>query len=432
MKFNYDDALWREDATRTLRKEWKPCRCREWVTVADALGRVTAQPVVSTVTLPVCRSSQRDGIAVKAAAWSAGDPDIAGWKRGVDWVAADTGDDFPDEFDAIVSAEEIERDGDGNLVSIAEGLAVEPGRGVNPAGSTITEGTTVVDAGTVLTPELLCACATAGAYQLSVVKKPRVGFIPTGSELVAAGTRPQRGQNIETNSLMVATFLKEWGCEPVIYPIVRDEREALRAAINEALATCDIVLVNAGTSRGEEDFNAQLIQERASYFSHGIRAVPGRPVGLAVVDNVPVINVPGPNIACWLAMDWLVRDLVAYALGTPTHKRPVVTATLGFEVKPMPLMERFTRVVLERKEDGALVAKPLPKEWGGPVTLARTDAIFVVPAGGEPWPAGTSVEVSLLRPLEDILGIPCEPQEHCCCGHKKAAVEPESGCGCGC
>ena len=111
-------------------------------------------------------------------------------------------------------------------------------------------------------------------------------------------------------------------------------------------------MINAGTSRGEEDFNAQLIQERASYFSHGIRAVPGRPVGLAVVNNVPVINAPGPSVDCWLPMDWLVRDLVSYALGIRTHKRPVVTAALDFEVKPMPLMERFTRVVLEQGPDG--------------------------------------------------------------------------------
>lgn len=352
MKFNYDEALWREDATRTLRAHWNPCRCTQTVTVADALGRVTAQPVVSTVTLPVCRSSQRDGIAVKAAAWAGGDPAIAAWQRGVDWTAADTGDDFPDEFDAIVSVEEIERDENGNLPSIQEGLAVEAGRGVNPAGATIKEGDVMVDAGTVLTPELLCACAAAGAYQLPVVHKPRVAFIPTGSELVAAGTRPQRGQNIETNSLMVAAFLREWGCDPVVFPIVRAARKPLRAALDEALETCDIVLINAGTSRGEEDFNAQLIQERASYFSHGIRAVPGRPVGLAVVNNVPVINVPGPSVACWLAMDWLVRDLVSYALGIRTHKRPVVTAALDFEVKPMPLMERFTRVVLEQGPDG--------------------------------------------------------------------------------
>ena len=162
-------------------------------------------------------------------------------------------------------------------------------------------------------------------------------------------------------------------------------------------------MINAGTSRGEEDFNAQLIQERASYFSHGIRAVPGRPVGLAVVNNVPVINAPGPSVACWLAMDWLVRDLVSYALGIRTHKRPVVTAALDFEVKPMPLMEHFTRVVLEQGPDGKLIDRQLPKGWGGPMTLARTDAIFVMPAGGDPWPVGTEVEVELLRPIEEGL-----------------------------
>lgn len=402
MKFEYERALWREDAVRSLRENWHPRRPTETVLAAKALGRVAAQSVVANVTLPVYRSSQRDGIAVKSAAWANGDPCIEGWKRGVDWAPADTGDDFPDEFDAIVSAEEVSYNGDGSLAAIAGGLAVEAGRGVNPAGAVVKEGDVVIDAGTVLTPELLCACAAAGAYQLEVVRKPRVAFIPTGSELVAAGIAPQRGQNIETNSLMVGAFLEEWGCDPVVFPIVRDERDALGRALDQALATCDVVLMNAGTSRGGEDFNAQLVQERATFFSHGIRAVPGRPVGLAVVGNVPVINVPGPSIACWLAMDWLVRDVVAYAQGIATHGRPAVQATLDFDVKLMPRMERFTRVLLER-DGGTLVAKQLPSGWGAPMTLARTDGIFVAPAGEGALEKGSAVEISLLRPLEDIL-----------------------------
>ena len=231
-----------------------------------------------------------------------------------------------------------------------------------------------------------------------------MGFIPTGSELVACGSVPRRGENIESNSLMVAAFLEQWGAEAVVYPIVRDDRAALERTLDEALAACDIVLINGGSSRGEEDFNSVLISERASWFSHGIRSVPGRPVGIAVIGNKPVVNVPGPCIAAWLAMNWLVRDMVAYALGMRTYRRPSVRARLGFTIGQNPKMERFVRVKLARAEDGALVASQLPKDWGAPVTLARTDGMWAMPAGTGEFAEGTEVEVELLRPIEDVLG----------------------------
>lgn len=403
MKFVYEKALTREDAVRELRAHWKPEVASELVCLPDALGRVTVSDVVADVSLPVYRSSKCDGIAVRSSAWADGDPDTAGWVRDVDWAQADTGDDFPDEFDAVVSAEQVLCREAGNLV-IEKGIDVKPGTCVNQAGSLVKKGDLVVEAGTFLTPELLCAMATAGMYQIPVARRPRVGFIPTGSELVACGSVPRRGENIESNSLMVAAFLEQWGAEAVVYPIVRDDRAALERTLDEALAACDIVLINGGSSRGEEDFNSVLISERASWFSHGIRSVPGRPVGIAVIRNKPVVNVPGPCIAAWLAMNWLVRDMVAYALGMRTHRRPSVRARLGFTIGQNPKMERFVRVRLARAEDGALVASQLPKDWGAPVTLARTDGMWAMPAGTGEFAEGTEVEVELLRPIEDVLG----------------------------
>lgn len=403
MKFVYEKALTREEAVRELRAHWEPAIDAELVTLQGALGRVTVGDVVADVSLPVVRSSKCDGIAVKSSAWKDGDPDTSGWVRDVDWAQADTGDDFPDEFDAVVSAEQVLCREPGNLV-IEKGIEVKPGACINQAGSLVRKGDLVVAKGTVLTPELLCAMATAGMYQIPVARKPRVGFIPTGSELVACGSAPRRGENIESNSLMVATFLEQWGAEAVVYPIVRDDRAALERTLDEALAACDIVLINGGSSRGEEDFNSILISERASWFSHGIRSVPGRPVGIAVIDNKAVVNVPGPCIAAWLAMNWLVRDMVAYALGTRTHRRAFVKARLGFAIKQHPKMERFVRVRLARGEDGTLVASQLPKDWGAPVTLAQTDGLWAMPSGEGEYAEGSEVEVELLRPIEDVLG----------------------------
>jgi molybdopterin molybdotransferase len=402
MKYDYEQAMSCEDAIAQLRAHWSPSRDIELTTLPQALGRVLASDVASSVTLPVVRSSMRDGVAVKSSAWAQGEPDTSGWVRGREWERADTGDDFSDDYDAVIAIEQVTID-ECNRLTIQPGITAKAGDLVRQAGSIVRKGDLIARAGTRLSPEILCALSTAGAYQIEVVRKPRVGFVPTGSELVACGSVPMRGENIESNSLMVDSFLKEWGADATIYPIVRDDQAALERTFDEALAACDIVLINGGSSRGDEDFNSEMIKERAEWFRHGIRAVPGRPVGIAVVNGKAVINVPGPSPAAWLAMDWLVRDMICYALGTVTTNRPHVMARLGFEAQPLAKFDRFMRLLLARDSDGCLVCSKIPDDWGTPMVLAHTDAMWRMPAGQNPIAAGTMIDVELLRPIECIV-----------------------------
>src|SRR5699024_4302897 len=124
-------------------------------------NRVAAETLTSRNTLPVCRASMFDGVAVDSRRFQDGRPDTTGWKLGVDFVRADTGDDFDDRFDAVIRIEEAELTPDGG-VRFAEGIAVTSGSGVRKAGSTITSGEKLVDAGTLLRPMDLAVLATGG------------------------------------------------------------------------------------------------------------------------------------------------------------------------------------------------------------------------------------------------------------------------------
>ena len=130
-----------------------------------------------------------------------------------------------------------------------------------------------------------------------VRRKPRVAFIPTGSELVPAGVRPLRGQNVDANSLMVKHMLAAYGAEPLMFPIVKDDPQALEEAFAEALAAADLVVINGGSAVGKEDFNVRMIEERGKVIHHYIAAVPGRPMMLAVANGKPVVDLPGPALA---------------------------------------------------------------------------------------------------------------------------------------
>ena len=279
MKFVYEQSVTRADALREMRERWEPAPRSRVVGLSDACGRVTSEEVRALHSLPVKRSSKRDGIAVRSADFAAGAPDTSSWTRDVDFAQADTGDDFPDAFDAVIAVEHIAYDEHGGLRIVEVPPDLQSGSGVNPCGSIVRAGDVLVAAHTRLTPELVASLAVGGHAQVRVLERPRVAFSPTGSELVPFGAYPQRGQNIEANSLLVSGMVRAWGAEVTCYPVVRDDEEALEAALDRALEAADIVLINGGSSRGEEDFNARLLERRGSYFRHGVRAVPGRPVG---------------------------------------------------------------------------------------------------------------------------------------------------------
>ena len=403
MKFEYDRSVTRGEALALLKEHWQPAPAVCEAPLAEAFGRVLAHDVFAIHSLPIVRSSRCDGIAVRSADFADGLPDTSAWVRGVDFAQADTGDDFPDEFDAVVAVENIEYRGDDGVAITNREIEVKPGSSVNPCGSIIEKGALIAAARTRLSPENVAAIAVGGHASVEVLARPKVAFIPTGSELVPYGTAPQRGQNIEANSLLVSGMLAEWGAEAMCMPIVRDDRDALEAAFDAALAAADIVLINGGSSRGSEDYNSTMIESRSSFFRHGVKAVPGRPVGIALVEGKPVVNVPGPVLAACLCMDWLVGGLVAHYHGTPLLGRQKVRARLGRAVsKPAPF-EKLTRVTVAQDESGGLVCEPVSAR-GIAETLRVSDGLLVSPIGPAQIDAGTEVEVELLRHA-DVIGI---------------------------
>lgn len=397
---NQELTVTRREALELLFRHWPLKVNTELIPVQQALGRVTAQDVYSRNTLPVHRCSQLDGIAVRSADFANGLPNTSGWSKGTEFALADTGDDFPDDFDTVIAVENICFNEDGQLC-FADKFRFSQGSGIRQEGSMVKEGELLIEANTRLTPVHLAVLALGGIYQLEVLKRPKVVYIPTGGELISAGIKPQRGQNVEANGLMVSGFLQQWGAEPICYPIIRDDPGELGQTLELALAAADIVLINGGSSKGAEDFNARLLQKRASFFRHGVKAVPGRPVAIAIIDGKPVINLPGPVIATFLAMDWCVLGLVHHYYGLAAPVRPKIKARLEKPLKKNPDFEFYSRLIITKQEDGCK-ALPLGFDKGLPYSLLKADALFIAPIGAAEYQAGDEVEAELLCGLENL------------------------------
>lgn len=238
-------------------------------------------------------------------------------------------------------------------------MPVKPGSMTRPAGSTIKKGDLILKQGSRIRPTDLAALAMGDYALVPVVKKPVVAMIPTGSELIAPGRGPKRGENIDTNSFMVTAQLKELGADVITFPIIRDEREELAAVLEKALMQADLVVINGGSSKGSEDFNVHLLEEKGQVICHEVAAVPGRPVTLALVGHKPVVNVPGPTLAAYFVTDWCLRAMISRWLGVSGQRRRI-TGVLAEPLEKGGPVQILHRMNVVYEADGTALIYPIP------------------------------------------------------------------------
>lgn len=390
----------RRQVMEALFRQWNPTSRTESIPLDSALGRVPVRDLYARLSVPVVRASAMDGVAVRSAAFSGGIPDTSGWTAGTDFVRADTGDDFDDRFDAVIPIEQAAVLPDGGL-SLAPGVSVTAGMNVRPEGSSIREGELLARKNRELRAFDLACLAMGGVTQAEVYQRPRVAFLPTGNELVPLGAAVTRGRTIDSNSVLVRHMLREMGAEPVCCPIVPDDRGALSAALDGALQGADAVLLNGGSSKGEEDYTARLLEERGTALFHWVAAAPGKPMCVALIDGVPVINLPGPPLAVLYGMDWCVRALVCRLLHRPMPRRQTVKCVLTEDIRAPKDMEILCMMELRRTAAG-YEGRQKPWRGGSLPDALGAGAVYVTRLGLEGHRAGEILDVELLRGEEDF------------------------------
>jgi len=386
----------RKEALEKLFEVWTPPRETEIMPLSEAVGRTLAETQFSRLTMPPSHVSMCDGIAVRSADFAHGLPDASRWVEGREDVWADTGDDFPDEYDAVIRVEELEKLPGGGL-RITRNESVEPGDSVKPRGGTVQEGDRLLDAGLVIRPTDLSALAMGGAFTVPVWKKPVVAFLPTGSELIPCGITPKRGENIDSNSLMVPAMLRELGAECLQFHITRDAPALLREMLLSALERADIVIINGGSSKGGEDFNTRLIAQEGELLFHEVSAAPGRPTAIGIVGGKVVVNMPGPPLAAYFVTDWCLRAILDRWLCHSPRIPHAVRGTLTAPLSPGGQVETFRRVRVDAGADGAYTLTPLNGRGRSAIENLTSNAQYTVGFFDPRREAGEGLEVELLR-----------------------------------
>lgn len=372
---------------------------KEWIPAASALGRITAEPVFANVSMPFYHASAMDGIAVNAEdTYEAHEQRPLNLKMGEQFVYVDTGNAIPPQYNAVIMVENIQVIDD-ETIEIIE--PATPWQHIRPIGEDIVQEEMLFTQGHRLRPADLGALLAAQVTEVAVVKKPLVTIIPTGNELVSADSSLSSGRIIEFNGTVFSNYVEDWGGNPYLHPIVKDEPEKIREALLNAVETSDIVVINAGSSAGSKDYTVHILEEIGAVFTHGVATRPGKPVILGKVKDKVVVGVPGYPVSAYMALEWFVRPLVCKYLGIPEPERPKLQVKLGRRIVSTMGAEDFVRMNIGYV-DGQFVANPLTRAAGVTMSLVRADGLLVVPPEELGYEQGDIVEVELYRAVEEI------------------------------
>jgi len=371
----------------------------EMIQVDQALGRITAEPVFASLSSPFYNASAMDGIGVRfqdTIGASEATPVRLRLHKQFEWV--NTGNVLPQKFDAVIMVEDVQPINDNTVEIIAP---VTPWKHVRTIGEDIVTSELILPDGHRIRPIDLGAMLATGLTDVKVRKIPSVLVIPTGSELVQPGGSLAPGNIIEFNSRVLAGYLSEWGLLAERSPIVTDEPAALEKAIRAAAAAYDMVIVNAGASAGSRDHTAGVIAGLGEIVLHGVNIRPGKPVILGLVNNKPVIGLPGYTISAVITLNLFVRALADTLLGTQSVPPRCLEATLARPLSSKLGVEEFIRVKLGQVGE-AMMATPAGRGAGAVMSLVQADGFLRVAANSEGLGAGEKVTIELLRDEHEI------------------------------
>lgn len=377
------DLLSIEDA-RSLFKGVKVRTHIVSIPIERSTGRVLAEDIVSTIDVPGFDKSLRDGYAVRSDDVAfAGDIPVALNMVGfspvgeppqyqvgkMEAVEVATGGPIPEGADAVVMVEDTELNGNTVLVK----TSVKTGKFLILAGSDISKNACLLSKGLTIGVREVGVLAAIGMREVAV-NTMKVGIISTGNELAVPGTSLQSGMVYDTNSYSLYAAATKLGVDTIAYGLIKDDQDAVSAVVKKAIGECDIVLTSGSTSAGPDDFMYDIIEEQGNVLAHGLNFKPGKPVVLGMINEIPIVALPGHPTSSLTVFYEFILPLIRRNLGGPMAKKQTLTAVLGEDI----ISGTRHELLAVRLENGVVFSTS--RSSAAITTLAYADGFIEIPA----------------------------------------------------
>lgn len=404
-----------EKAWDILRKHFLPLYCpkREIVSlerVNQLIGKKLLRDVVAERNVPHFNASAVDGFAIRSSTsvYASSATPVILEKMDFHWV--NTGLAVDHRFDSVLMVEDSSIDANtGNLIIFK---SLSAGENVRPVGEDVTRGQIIGRAGDIINPSFLSLCIASGIHELEIFSLPETIYIPTGDEIVSAQEWistdfPEDGRVAESNSTLLKGYFHEWGLPLHVHEILPDDPDIIRKAIKMAVAKYDLVLIGAGSAKGQKDHIASIISEEGRLIFHWLLMKPGRPAMGGIVDNIPVIDLPGFPMSTAVVLWSIVYPLLQLITHGVYDKSVLAKAVSSKESCEMALLSshssppgisewlRFKAVDLHGEKRIIPLASGSSTLW----SLSETDGLCLLPAKTLECPKGTKVWVWVTKDI---------------------------------
>ncbi len=348
----------RTDALKLIRENLNYTPQSEMIPLEYACDRVAADNILSKINLPDVVCSRWDGISFNYNAYITGGKDVSQWEEGVNYKFTNTGIGIDNDlFDTMVKIEDTTFH-ETQLVSINQ-QGVTRGQNTIPIGERMKIGEILIQKDTRLTPSHLNLIASGGNRAVPVYRKPIIGVITTGNELIPCTSTPDKGKTIESNSYSMRAKIEKWGGRALIFPILKDEKDIIAAHLVEASEMCDLIVIGGGSGRGQHDLLQETIMQSGRLFFSSVEHGPGKRTCFGVINKTPIIGLVGPPGGEEMTFDFYVLPALSSLLNQNFHET-IVCAELDQEIPPHPKVDFYYTVALKRESDGTLHARTLP------------------------------------------------------------------------
>jgi putative molybdopterin biosynthesis protein len=371
----------------------------EEISVYDSLDRVTYSAVYANISSPHYNSAAMDGIAILAQnTYGASEINPKILTKNKDFVYVNTGNVIKDIYNAVIMIEDV-IEVDENSIKILS--PAYPWQHIRPIGEDIVVGEMIIPSRHKIRPMDIGALIAGGINKVMVYKKPSVAIIPTGSEIVESVEELKEGKIIDSNSRVFENLVFKYGGIPNRYSPQEDNYHNLKKLIEEASKNNDIVITNAGTSAGSEDYVVKIIREIGEVIVHGVALKPGKPTILGIINEKPIIGIPGYPVSSYIAFEEFAKPLIYKYIGLEKENEEIYDAILSKRLVSSLKNKEIVRVNLGYVNN-KLIATPLTRGAGVTMSLVKADGFLEIPRKSEGIDAGSKVDVRIIKSLEEI------------------------------